>query len=314
MNQTFLILIAVVGGGAGLAIVGVALWLMRQEDAAARNQAAPGPASNSADRAAPEVPPAADSGPAEAGSAAEGPSLAGEPASPDPAPPPAAESPAPVQPARVAGWLNSLAGRVAAGGSQPGLPNQELLKLLRTPEGDLVVEVYGRRYRSRIEIADAPIEQQIANASRDLQAFLSAELPQPLKAAPPAALPPLPGPAGASKDPGDSRTVVKVTLEEAAQMEMKPPSMDIMRQWRYVRDQQRKPQMQIKSVMDEIDEILQVMLIGTPMAGRGLKATDGAHGAVFTFDGRNYDSVDALPDPEARELLRTAIQKWDQKR
>jgi hypothetical protein len=173
------------------------------------------------------------------------------------------------------------------------------------------VEVYGRRYRTRAEITEAPVEQQVKNASSDLNHFLNEATDQATKALAASALAPLP--ALNKKDIPDTRPVVKVSLQEAAQMEIKQPTMDIMTQVRYMRDQQKKPLVQIKSIMEEIDEILQVMLIGTPLMGRGLKAADGSHGAVFSLDGKNYDSVDGLPDSEAREMLRAAIQKWDQK-
>ncbi len=342
MNDFTVLMIVMIGGVAGLAIVGVALWTMRQEPAAGQ----PKPGVESANDAkaadattagngnesggvdwmsqlranAPDVPPTepANEPPESLPSA---PTTNTEPA---PTPVPAvsessetvtqtAPTPAATTPSSTPGWLGSLASRVTTPAPPTAPAVQELLRLLRSPEGDLIVEVYGKRYRSRLEITDAPIEQQIANAINDLSRFLADTESETLKATPAAALKPLPTPTSNKKDLADTRPVVKVSLQEAAQMEMKQPSMDIMRQWRYVRDQQKKPTVQIKSVMEEIDEILQVMLIGTPWTGRGLKASDGSHGAVFSLDGKNYDSVDALPDPEAREMLRTAIQKWDQK-
>lgn len=337
MTDITVLIIAIVGGLAGITVVGIAFWMMRQEDAAKPDTPAAAPVSSVEPQTAPPVDsPVPSTGDAPMGEAVSAPSVAAAALDNNwmsqlresaPAPIIAEEAPAlpsapatgPIvpEPPRLAptpaaptGWLGSLASRVAP--TAPPTPAaQELLRLLRTPEGDLVVEVYGKRYHRRSEITEAPVEQQVTNASEDLNRFLVKANDLAVKATPPSALAPIP--TSGKKDVPDNRPVVKVSLQEASQMEVKRPSMDIVTQFRYVRSQQSKPVVQIKSVMDEIDEILQVMVIGTSLAPRGLKASDGPHGAVFSLDGKNYDSVDALPDPEARDLLRSAIQKWDQK-
>jgi hypothetical protein len=347
MNEITVLVIAIVGGLAGIIIVGVAIWMMRQETPAtpplpdsaapattepiAAPVAEPVAETNKSDwmsqlrEAPPPLIPQDDSTPTQAtGFVATldpelTPSLSGTPPALETLPPFEAPSstPAPTTPAIPAtGWFTSLTSRVASAvpsAPAPTLAPQELLRLLRTPEGDLIVEVYGRRYRTRADITDAPVEQQINNASSDLSRFLTNVANEALKATPPTAMPPLPLLSVLKKETPENRTVVKVSLQEAAQMEVIAPKMDIMHQVRYVREQQKKPMVQIKTVMEEIDEVLQVMLIGTPLATRGLKAADSPHGAVFVLDGINYDSLDTLPDPEARELFRAAIQKWDQK-
>lgn len=329
MNDLNVLIFAIVGGLAGIIIVVLAFWVMRQEDAAKATNpskggdtpaAAPPPVATSNANSdwmsqlrevapppveADETLPLAASAPTPLPTPlAEAPTLTGPFAEPAPAPATPSSQPA-------NGWLGSIASRVTSNVSQAAPATQELLRLLRTPEGDLVVEVYGKRYHTRIGITDVAIEQQVKNASEELVRFLTDESGQSTKSEAPRALPALP--TASKKETPNTRQVVKVSLQEAAQMEVKRPSMDIVTQFRYVRDQQRKPEVQIKTMLDEIDEILQVMIIGTPMAARGLKAADGAHGAVFSLDGRNYDSVDAIPDIEAQEMIRAAIQKWDQK-
>jgi hypothetical protein len=392
MNDTIVLLLVIIGGVAGIAIVGVAIWMMRQEDSAGRQEDSAGRQEDSAGRqedsagrqednvkssevstqqpedsadsinqstttsttqpefveqpakwvdpGAIETDPSSvsDSNPIVAsvgetprGFATQAPAPDPDPAPPvdpvlSPAPPPPpdpkdsstqADSPAP-------NWFNALISR----STTPSLPSatpsakveQEILRVLRSADGNLIVEVNGQRYQTRGAIRNERIEQQINHTANDLTSFVTGPADERVKASapqaanlPPVSLPPKPI-APPRKDPlTDNRPVVKVSLEEAKQMEVQRPTMDVMRQWRYVRDQKLKPAVQIKSVMEEIDEILQALIHGTPLAGRGLKAADSVHGAVFSLDGVNYDAVDDLPDPEARSALRTAIQQWDQK-
>ncbi len=172
---------------------------------------------------------------------------------------------------------------------------QEVLRLWRSPAGRLIVELGGRRYRGRDEITDYPTAQRLINAAKDLNQFLNLT------------------PSAPAKKPERERPVVKVSLEELASQPVKLPTMDIMKQMRYLREQSKKPEIQIKSIMDEINDILQSKIAGTPLAGRGLKVADGLHGGIFSLDGHDYESLEELPDPEARDMVRAAIQEWDSK-
>ena len=325
MNEQTILPLVVFGGAIGLAIVGIALWMMRHDPSTKTEtgpQAMPAPAEPAPPINDPAQPPSSippvESTPFAAADTS--------PQTPGPissSPPPVAPSPVNAPSTSTPDWLNSVAAKPPEAPG-PARADTELLRLWRSPNGDLVVEVNGRRYGSRLEVNEYTVGQQIANAASDLNSFLNSFAPGPIRAAPPTAPTPIVSAPPKTNEaqpklpsffapPKIERPVVKVSLEEAAQMELKPPTMDISRQFRYLRDQQKKPEIQIKSVAEEIDEILQVTLIGTPLAGRGLKVSDGKHGAVFACDGHNYESVDQIPDPAAREAVRAAIQKWDQK-
>ena len=339
MNDTLILSLVIIGGATGLAIVGVAIWMMRQENTVKQQE-------NSAEQNTVESSlstgvessmstgvqlnaPTTEADPLEEPPLNPTPTLVPPPdpvTSPTRPPLPNATSTDVKLNAPTPGWFNALTSRLSStnppGASSDLPPAQEVLRVLHSAEGNLVLEVNGQRYQTRADLNNERLEQQIANAISDLNDFLNGPATEPIKATTPleAPLPILPPPAKpqpstpSRKEPApDNRPVIKVSLQEAKQMEVKPPSMDIMQQWRYIRDQKLKPVVQIKSVMDEINDILQVMIIGHPLAGRGLKAADGLQGAVFTLDGINYDSVEALPEAEAREMLRAAIQKWDQK-
>ncbi len=184
------------------------------------------------------------------------------------------------------------------------------MRLWRSAEGELIVEVSGKRYRTRQELMDAGVEARVASTAHDLGYLLEGPAVAAVSATAVAT-----SPANGAATPAKNapRPVTKVSLEEAAKMEIKRPTMDVTKQFRYLRDQQKQPEIQIKTVAEEIDEILQVLILETPLAGRGLKVADSLHGVSFSIDGRNYDSVDLIPDDEARNLIRAAIQKWDHK-
>ncbi len=319
MSDQLVMLLVILGGAVGLAILGVAFWIMRQENA-------PAPALREA------TPSTAETQPAPAGAAIETARPIIE-APPLKEPPPAiSSSPASPPPAvKTPDWLGSLASKVSPPAPTPTPPaaGEELLRLWRSSEGDLIVEVNGQCYRSRQEITNYETGQQIANAASDLNYFLNSFSPAPAKAtAPPPARSTSPGsPAGEPARPAASqpltrtpppasannRPVVVMTREEAAQAPLSLPSMDIVKELKYLRGQGKKPEIKIKSVMDEINDLVQAKIANTPLAQRGLKIADGPNGGVFSLDGKDYESVDDLPDPEIREVVRTAVQEWDKK-
>jgi hypothetical protein len=69
----------------------------------------------------------------------------------------------------------------------------------------------------------------------------------------------------------------------------------------------------LKSITDQIDEVLQSKLVGGPHEKRGIRVRSGPNGAaLFEADGRAYESVDELPDAEIREMIRSAVAEWEQ--
>ena len=66
--------------------------------------------------------------------------------------------------------------------------------------------------------------------------------------------------------------------------------------------------------VDEIDGIVQrrVQLIPA-LAGRELQVRSGPGGkVVFGFEGRVYESLDDIPNLTAQQLVKDAIQEWDE--
>jgi hypothetical protein len=68
------------------------------------------------------------------------------------------------------------------------------------------------------------------------------------------------------------------------------------------------------SIVAQIDSVLQAHLVETHLAGRGIRLTESAAGGVEVYVGLNkYPSIDDVPDFAIQNVIRSAIQEWEQK-
>ncbi len=66
------------------------------------------------------------------------------------------------------------------------------------------------------------------------------------------------------------------------------------------------------TMVGQIDAILQRMLIGTPMATRGIRLVESVQGGAMVIVGLNrYAGVGEVPDPEVQAVIRAAIAEWE---
>jgi len=69
-----------------------------------------------------------------------------------------------------------------------------------------------------------------------------------------------------------------------------------------------------KSIAAQIDEILQEKLAGTPLEKRGISLLDHPGQGVLVRVGLDqYDGIDAVPDEEIRDLIRSAAAEWEKR-
>lgn len=67
------------------------------------------------------------------------------------------------------------------------------------------------------------------------------------------------------------------------------------------------------TMIGQIDEILQEMLALSPMAGRTVHITqEPSLGVTVWVDTNRYQGIDAVPDPQVKELIRAAVKHWEQ--
>ena len=68
------------------------------------------------------------------------------------------------------------------------------------------------------------------------------------------------------------------------------------------------------SMVTMIDEVLQSKLPGTPFGGKDIRLEDGPMGEVMVHVGaRVYAGIDAVPEPEIRNIIRSAIADWEKR-
>lgn len=67
-----------------------------------------------------------------------------------------------------------------------------------------------------------------------------------------------------------------------------------------------------KSIVEQIDEILQAKLEGTPLEERGIRLVEGPdQGMVIEVGLERYREVDSIPDEEIRQILRASVAEWE---
>jgi hypothetical protein len=69
-----------------------------------------------------------------------------------------------------------------------------------------------------------------------------------------------------------------------------------------------------KTMLEEIDEIIQEMTEGTPLESQKVRLVADARSNVVVWVGPNhFEGVDAVVDPEIKELLRKAVAAWEKR-
>jgi hypothetical protein len=68
------------------------------------------------------------------------------------------------------------------------------------------------------------------------------------------------------------------------------------------------------SMVQQIDEILQLKLLNTPLAGQGIKIQEAPGGGVMVMVGlKKYEGVGDVPDPAIKAVLQAAVAEWEKK-
>ena len=68
------------------------------------------------------------------------------------------------------------------------------------------------------------------------------------------------------------------------------------------------------SIVAQIDTVLQMRLVDTPLAGKGIRLTESSIGGVEVYVGlQKFPSIDQVPDQEIQTAIRAAIAEWDEK-
>ena len=66
-----------------------------------------------------------------------------------------------------------------------------------------------------------------------------------------------------------------------------------------------------KSLAQQVDDILQEKLSGSPLKDRGIRLLDVPGKGLVVMVGMNkYDGVEAVPDEQVKAIIRSAVDEW----
>jgi hypothetical protein len=66
-----------------------------------------------------------------------------------------------------------------------------------------------------------------------------------------------------------------------------------------------------KSLVDEVNEILEQKLAESGLTNRGVRLNEDRDGSVRVYIGLQAYTLDEVPDPEIRDLIRQAVAEWE---
>jgi hypothetical protein len=83
---------------------------------------------------------------------------------------------------------------------------------------------------------------------------------------------------------------------------------------RALQSEVRTPMPEPKSIAAQVDEILQEMLVDSPLNTKAIRLLElPGKGMVVMVGLDHYEGVDAVPDEEIRSLLQVAVAEWERR-
>lgn len=73
----------------------------------------------------------------------------------------------------------------------------------------------------------------------------------------------------------------------------------------------KKP-VRVLSIVEQIDEILQELLVKSGNSQRGIRLVEDPRGGVIVWVGiEKFDGIDSVSDDEVKKIIRSAVEKWE---
>ncbi|HDN05112.1 MAG TPA: hypothetical protein ENF27_04165 [Chloroflexi bacterium] len=98
-------------------------------------------------------------------------------------------------------------------------------------------------------------------------------------------------------------TIVQPPIEN----DLIPPEIDV--------EEEGEPEVKMLSVIDEVNEILQKKLHGSPLAGKGIHLMENHNKEIRFWVGLNsYNDAEEIPDAEVRQIIDASVREWEESR
>ena len=75
----------------------------------------------------------------------------------------------------------------------------------------------------------------------------------------------------------------------------------------------QKPVSAPKTIVEQIDEILQSKLVDSPYAKQDIQLKEVPNGMMVKVGNYEYEGIDAVPDPAIRALIKESAREWNEK-
>lgn len=67
------------------------------------------------------------------------------------------------------------------------------------------------------------------------------------------------------------------------------------------------------SIVEQVDEVLQDLLVSSPLKGKNIRLTELPNKGVTVWVGNEYyDGINAVPDEDVKRIIRQAVKKWEE--
>ncbi|HEX9019390.1 MAG TPA: hypothetical protein VF806_09390 [Anaerolineaceae bacterium] len=173
--------------------------------------------------------------------------------------------------------------------------------------GSLVVEMDGKSFIGAAGLND-PQRERLEGAARDLRSWLGMGRAGLQSTTAPAAAP---GAISQASAAGGLEAPQAAELPAIPVVTPVAPVSSVAKAAAAPKEA-TEPEVGNKSIVMQIEDILQEMIEGTPLEQRGIHLLEDPIKGVIVHVGLDrYEGIEAVTDPEAKSVIRAAVQEWE---
>ncbi len=115
--------------------------------------------------------------------------------------------------------------------------------------------------------------------------------------------------------PREILNIITIHKEAPLEPELHPSPTTEEAPQTFENENEADSEIKMLSVIDEVNDILQKKLTGSPLAGKGIHLMENLNKEIRFWVGLDsYNDVDEIPDPEIRQIIDAAVKEWEKNR